>query len=156
VQHKTVWTVGGIAAKNGAGGMVFSPTIALSVGDGRTARVRLGLFFFGIVNVDANVYAQLAPRADQSELLPLNFEGTKFTVEASCRSGKVSKRIGGLRAINPDGLSRHPSALQLTEQGDFIAGGETFRVKLQELVGDKIVVTADWMIERKATHISTA
>jgi hypothetical protein len=138
VQHKTVWTVGGIAAKVGARETVTSPIIALSVGGGRTARVRLGLLFFGTGNVDIHVAAHLARRADQSELLPLNFEGTKFTVEASCRSGKVSERI---------------CAESVTES--VIASDESFCVKVQELVGDKIVITADWMIEREATHIST-
>eukprot|EP01043_Picozoa_sp_COSAG02_P054697 COSAG02_NODE_6233_length_3709_cov_65.198892_2_plen_419_part_00 len=158
-QHKTVWTVGGIAAKVGAVRPdVNSPAIALGVGGGRTAQVKLFLRFRCIRagNIDIGVCAELDQRADQSELLPLNFEGTEFTVEASCRSGKVSKRIARLGVVRIGGSSQSPYVLQLTEQDDVLVTlSRGLCVKVQELVGDKIVVTADWMIERKATHIST-
>jgi hypothetical protein len=146
VRHKTVWTVDNIAAKARADDMVDSPVITLDVG--RNVQLNLRICFTeeddGQQSIDISVF--LNDERDQASLLPLEFRGTKITVEASSHHGKVLE----YQCIDDD---KYPGWSRMQDMYDGIYCSDT--VKVQEFVGDKIVIIVDWMIERKATHIST-
>ena len=160
VQHRTVWTVGGVAAKaRGSSGVVLSPELTLDVG--RAARFRV-LVHFEDDGEMIGVGIRLRP--GQPDLLPLNFEGTEITVEASSRHGKVMQRrrigntnrigsqrmIGGVLVVGPV-ISR--DALDDDGLGPPISFvGCLGLIEVDDFVDDKIVITVDWMIERKPTN----
>lgn len=150
VQHKTVWTVGGVAANaRESPPVVLSPELTLDVG--RAAQFRVSVCFGSNIRGKQTIVVGIRPCPGQPDLLPLNFEGTEITVDASSRHGKFMRRSRIAREnANSTGVVG-PIIESDDGRGSFVGCVRLIKVP-NDFVDDKIVVTVDWMIERKPTN----